>query len=147
MTRSLQEIAKSASSTVEKRLFAEYGAMFVTAATPPPTIVFTGSGQVEAFQTSLMVSRGTFGVHEIELQAVALEALTAAATAMAARGGSITARAADAGGRSYEDTVSLWNRNVTRGLEHWQEDGRISPEFAETIRELTPAEQIAAILK
>ncbi|MEK6287955.1 MAG: hypothetical protein AABO57_19720 [Acidobacteriota bacterium] len=146
MTNSLLTIASSISSPVEKRLFAEYGAVFATTATPPPAIIFAEAGQVEAFQSSLVLGRGFFGEHEILLQAEALDALSAAASEAAVRGGSITARSADAGGRSYEDTVSLWTRNVTRGLEHWRRMGRITLERERSILEMTPAEQVAAIL-
>lgn len=146
MANSLVDIASSVSSPVEKRLFAEYGAVFATTGTPPPAIIFDDAEQVEAFQTSLSLGRAVFGDHEIELQAVALGALSAAALEMADRGGSITARAADAGGRSYMDTVRLWARNVTRGLDHWEGVGRITRERAHSIRELTPVEQVAAIL-
>lgn len=146
MTSSLVDIAGSVTSPVEKRLFAEYGAVFATTATPPPAIIFDSAGKVEAFQSSLSLSRAGFGDYEIQLQTDALGALAAAASEIADRGGSITARAADAGGRSYGDTVRLWTRNVTRGLEHWQGLGQITPERAHSIRELTPVEQVAAIL-
>ena len=146
MASSLADIASSISSLVEKRLFAEYGAVFATTGTPPPAIIFDDSEHVEAFQSSLSLGRAVFGDHEIELQAVALGALSAAALEMADRGGRISARAADAGGRSYMDTVRLWTRSVTRGLEHWEGLGRITRERAHSIRELTPVEQVAAIL-
>ena len=146
MGNSLVDIASSVSSLVEKRLFAEYGAVFATAGTPPPAIIFEDTEQVEAFQSSLSLGRAVFGDHEIELQAVAVDALSAAALEMADRGGRITARAADAGGRSYTDTVRLWTRNVTRGLEHWEGLGRITRDRAHSIRELTPVQQVAAIL-
>jgi hypothetical protein len=146
MVISLSELASSFSSPVEKRLFAEYGAVFVTEATPPPVIIFDEAAQVEAFQSSLAVSSGVFGDHEIQLQSVALDALATAATDMAERGGSITARADDAGGRSYEDTVRLWTRNVTRGLEHWESLGRISREQSQAIHSLSPIDQVSAVL-
>src|SRR5258705_5908080 len=146
MASSLVDIASSISALGEKRLVAEYGPVFATPGTPPPAIIFDDSEHVEAFQSSLSLGRAVFGDHEIELQAVALDALSAAALEMADRGGSITARAADAGGRSYKDTVRLWTRNVTRGLEHWEGLGRITRERAHSIRELTPVEQVAAIL-
>lgn len=142
----LADLASSLVSPVEKRLFAEYGAIFATTATPPPVIIFSDASQVEEFQSSLSLGWGAFGEHEIGLQSVALGALAAAAGEMADRGGSITARASDAGGRSYEDTVRLWVRNVTRGLEHWQGLGQISTELAESIREMSPVNQISAIL-
>lgn len=142
----LSDLATTLVSPLEKRLFAEYGAIFATTATPPPVIIFRDASQVEEFQSSLSLGWGAFGQHEIGLQRVALDALTVAAAEMAERGGSITARASDAGGRSYEDTVRLWVRNVTRGLEHWQGLGRISTGLAQSIREMCPANQVSAIL-
>jgi hypothetical protein len=146
MESSLRNAASSISSPIERRLFAEYGAVFATTAIPPPVILFADAAQVEAFQASLSISSAFFGDYEIGLQAMALDALVAAASEMAEQGGSITARAADAGGRSYEDTIRLWTRNVARGLEHWQHLGRLTREQADSIRELVPAGQVAPIL-
>lgn len=136
----------SLSSPVESRLFAEYGAIFITTAMPPPKIMFDDAREVNAFQASLSVDRALFGDYEIELQAKALGALVAASSEVSRRGGSITARAADSGSRSYEDTVGLWSRNVTRGLEHWESLGRMHEETATSILRLSPAEQVSPIL-
>lgn len=144
---SLLEMSLSASTPVERRLFAEYGAIFATTATPPPRIMFADASQVEAFQSSLIVARAVFGLHEMELQIDAMEALVEARNEIAALGNGITARAADAGSRSYEDTVRLWTRNVNCGLQHWQGLGRITTEQTSTILGLNPAEQVTAILK
>jgi hypothetical protein len=146
MSISLADLASSLASPVEKRLFAEYGAIFVTTATPPPVMIFNDADQVEEFQSSLSSGREVFGDHEVWLQSAALDALSAAASEMAERGGRITARASDAGGRSYEDTVRLWVRNVTRGLEHWEGLGRITTEHGQSIRDLNPVDQVSAIL-
>ena len=146
MAISLADLAFSLSSPVEQRLFAEYGAIFTTTAKPPPVIIFEDAAQVEAFQSSLPLGRRVFGGHEIQLQSAALDALAIAAAEVAERGGSITARADDAGGRSYGDTVRLWTRNVTRGLEHWEGLGRITREQAQSVRELSPVDQVSAVL-
>jgi hypothetical protein len=146
MQTSLIELVATLSSPVEKRLFAEYGAIFITAATPPPKIMFNDAAEVDAFQALLSVDRALFGDHEIELQTKALDALVAAESEMAGRGGAITARAADSGSRSYEDTARLWTRNVTRGLQHWESLGRISAETIQSILKRCTAEQVAAIL-
>lgn len=143
----IQEIAASLASPTEERLFSEYGSVFATTATPPPTIVFADGDEVKRFQSSLNRSRAVFGTHEIELQVEALDALSSAASEIASEGGSLTARAEDAGGRSFEDTVRLWTRNVTRGLEHWEDLGRITEDRARAIRRLSPSEQISVILK
>jgi hypothetical protein len=146
MNQRLVELASSVSSRVEKRLFAEYGAVLATTATPPPTIIFEDSRQVDEFQSTLALKKGFFGDYEIQLQEEALNALSAAAADSGRIGFGITARAADSGGRSYDDTVSLWLRNVNRGLEHWEGLARIAPEQAKSIRTLSPVEQIGVIL-
>ena len=128
-------------------MFAEYGAIFLTRATPPPVIIFDGPDEVERFQSSLKVKRAVLGDHEIELQRTAMEALLGAAVEIAGCGGTLTARASDSGRRSYDDTVMLWTRNVTRGLEHWREAGRLSSERAEAVKRLAPVEQVAVILE
>ncbi|HWP44224.1 MAG TPA: hypothetical protein VNO14_13355 [Blastocatellia bacterium] len=147
MMISLREFAASLVSPVEQRLFAEYGAIFLTRATPPPAVMFRDQDEVERFQASLDTARALLGEHEIELQAAAMQALLDAASAIAEEGRTLTARAADAGRRSYEDTVRLWTRNVTRGLEHWQQQLRLSADRAREIERLSPTEQVAVILE
>lgn len=143
----LLEIASSLSTPVERRLFAEYGAMYITRATPPPVIMFAGAGEVKAFQTALDIGKAKFGEYEIELQAEATRALIAAREAATGSGLSLTARAADAGRRSYEDTVGLWLRNVERGLEYWLALGKLDAPRAEYVQTLSPVEQIAVVLE
>ena len=143
----LNSIASTIASPVEARLLAEYGAIFLTTATAPPSIIFRDSLEVERFQSTLQIGAATFGEYEMELQSDAMEALTAAAAELSERGMSLTPRAADSGRRSYDDTVGLWNRNVNRGLEHWGESGQITPERAESIQRLAPVDQVAIILE
>jgi hypothetical protein len=145
-TGTLHELWSAAASEVERRLLAEYGAIFVTAAVPPPVISFADETEVQRFQSSLEAASRRFGEHMIELQAPAMEALAQAAQLAQKAGRSITARAADAGRRSFEDTVKLWTRNVTRGLEHWKAFGRIDEEKAEAIRRLPPLNQVPLVL-
>lgn len=146
MTNSLREAASRISSPVETRLFDEYGAAFVSRATPPPSIIFENEAGVERFQAALETRRALIGEFEIELQAEAMDALLAAAVEIAREGGTLTPRAADSGRRSYSDTIGLWNRNVTRGLDHWLELGRITSDQAHRIRDLNPVAQVAVVL-
>ncbi|HEX5735067.1 MAG TPA: hypothetical protein VF131_19710 [Blastocatellia bacterium] len=147
MSNLLKAIASSVDSAVEARLLAEYGAIFLTTATPPPSIIFRDSAEVERFQSALQTRTFRFGEHEMELQAIAMDALTAAAGELIASGVTLTPRAADSGRRSYDDTVGLWNRNVGRGLEHWVELGKVTADRAERIRQLSPVDQVAVILE
>ncbi|MEW6125435.1 MAG: hypothetical protein AB1757_00105 [Acidobacteriota bacterium] len=143
----LSDIAAMLHSPVEKRLFAEYGAIFITRATPPPTIIFTDADAVDNFQITLDTRKATFGEYEIELQREACDALLAAAYEAAQTGLTISARAADAGRRSYADTVGLWLRNVGRGLEHWLKLEKLDANHVAAIQSLSPAEQVSVILE
>jgi hypothetical protein len=136
----------SPSSAVESRLLAEYGAIFVTKAAPPPKIIFGNEAEVLAFQESLDIRRAQIGTYPIETQSVAMLALEAAVDLAAVNGISITARSADSGRRSFQDTLSLWLRNVGRGLDHWIGLGRITAQQAQSIRELDFTEQVGAVL-
>ena len=147
MINSLRGIYSSLSSNVERRLFAEYGAIFVTAATPPPALIFNDTVEVEKFQSSLRVAGAALGDHFIELQYEAMKDLTRAATEIQDRGGCLTARASDAGRRSFEDTVRLWTRNVTHGLDHWESLSRINSARAHEIRNLPSVSQVEVILE
>jgi len=146
MNPMLEQIGLSISSSVEERLFVEYGAIFVTVATPPPGIVFANAEEVTRFQATLEVDRDTFGSHEITLQAQALAALLEASESLRRDGKTLSARSADAGARSYEDTVALWIRNVSRGLAHWTASGEITGDLAESLMALSPIEQVGPIL-
>lgn len=147
MKKSLPAIASTLASPVEKRLFAEYGAALVTEATAPSTIIFANAAEVEAFQATLTISRATIGDYEMELQSVAMAALLEARRELKDRGQKLTPRAEDSARRSYEETVSLWQRNVGRGLEHWQAEGLLAGGRAIWIQGLAPVEQVAVILE
>ncbi|HEX8184811.1 MAG TPA: hypothetical protein VF747_08675, partial [Blastocatellia bacterium] len=67
MKSPLQAIKASITSAVELRLFAEYGGIFVTTATPPPAIVFRNAREVESFQSSLQIGRNRIGDYEVAL--------------------------------------------------------------------------------
>ncbi len=147
MNNRLREAMSKVSSPVEARLFNEYGAVFVTRATPPPLINFEDEAAVDRFQATLQISRATLGEFEIELQQEAMDTLVLAASEIAREGGTLTPRASDSGRRSYSDTIGLWNRNITRGLDHWSELGRITSDQAHRIRDLNPVEQVSVILE
>jgi diphthamide synthase (EF-2-diphthine--ammonia ligase) len=144
---SLNEFLSLASTPLEKRLFREYGAVFATTAVPPSAVIFKGEDEVARFQSSLTVAHATIGEHEMELQHQAMEALLTAASQAESLGTTVSARSADSGRRSYQETVDLWLRNVGRGLDHWLTGGRISAERAESVRQLSPFDQVEVILE
>jgi hypothetical protein len=131
------------------RLLRDYGAMFVVrgGAQPPPVIVFDSEAAVRDWQAGVRTTRAELGGINIELQAPAMTALMEARTEAQAAKLDITPRGTDAGRRSYEETVKLWQSRVNPGLTHWVSEGRLEKEEAARIRSLSPREQIPEILR
>jgi hypothetical protein len=132
---------------VGRRILKEYGAMFVSRATPPETVVFKNDTEVTQFQLSVESERETLGGVNIELQSAAMKALKEAAAEAARSNLTITPRGAEAAKRSYQVTVELWASRVNPGLEHWTSQGRITETQAQRIKSLSPYEQVPEIFK
>lgn len=132
---------------VGRRMLKEYGAMFVSKAMPPKTVVFKNDDEVKQFQTSVQSTRETIGGVDIELQSAAMKALKDAVAEAAQSDLTITPRGAEAAKRSYQGTVELWASRVDPGLEHWTAQGRITSVDAQRIRSLSPYEQVPEIFK
>lgn len=140
------KIAFDRSDPVQARVLADYGAVFVTKATPPPAVLFSNGREVASWQESVPVRGERLGRATIELQTPAMEALVAARDEARAKGLDVTARGADAGRRSYEDTVKLWLSRVEPALKHWVARGRLAAAEADRIRRLAPHEQVPEVL-
>jgi len=139
-----------ACDAVERRLLAEYGAMFVADARVrvPPRCVFRSAEECEQFQSEVEPRAALIAGAQIELQTAALDALLAARTEAHAHGLEITPRGgAEAARRSYADTLRLWESRVTPALAYWVSEKSLAPDEAERLGALCCAEQIAAVLK
>lgn len=130
-----------------RKLLNEYGAVFVTKATPPKVVFFKDEAAVSEFQSAAGSSTETIGGHSITLQKQAMDALKKAIDEASKAGVSITPRGSDAAKRSYSDTVGLWKSRVDPGLEHWQGKGKLSVADAARIKALSPSQQIPEIFK
>ena len=135
------------SGIVEERLLPEYGAVFVTAAVPPPTIVFKDEDAVTAFQNSLEIGSANIGGIDLELQKPAMDALLGAAGEASKQGFSITPRGADSARRNYLGTVELWASRIEPALDHWVSKVRMTSEQAAHIRSLSPFEQVPVVFE
>jgi hypothetical protein len=134
--------------SVENRLLAEYGSVFVAQNVLPPTkIVFEDEADVTYFQSNLEASSETLGSFPIELQAKAMDDLLSAVSEAREAGKDIRPRFADSARRNYKDTVGLWRSRVEPALEHWSALGRISGEEVIKIKGLSPYDQVAVVLK
>ena len=138
-----------AGDAVERRLLAEYGAMFVSTETVrvPPRCMFRSEEECVRFQSEVERAEAVMGDSRVELQPVALDALLAAREEARAAGFEITPRGgAEASLRSYADTLRLWASRVTPALAHWVALDTLAPDEAERLRALSSKEQIAAVL-
>ncbi|HEX6125649.1 MAG TPA: hypothetical protein VFZ23_09790 [Pyrinomonadaceae bacterium] len=133
----------------QQRLFREYGAVFVArgGVTPPTRIVYADEADVRRFQDRLDIKSAKIGDFELELQATAMDALLAAIDEANRANLSITPRGADSARRNYDDTVELWRSRVEPALVHWCAEGRITGEAADSIRRLSPFEQVAKVFE
>lgn len=139
-----------AGNDVAVRVLHDYGAMFLGNENilPPPLCVFTSEEQVSQFQEEARWTPATFGDAVVELQPAAMDALLQARTAARAEGFDISPRdGAEAGRRSYADTVRLWNSRFFPALVHWMRVGRLSEAEAERLRGLPVSEQVPEVLK
>lgn len=138
------------SNAVVRRVLIEYGALFVASekVSVPPVCIFTNGEQVEDFQNRAGWHEAQFGDITIELQPAALAALLAAKRDAHNENSDITPRGnAEAGRRSFEDTLRLWNSRVAPALAFWTNNGKLSAHEASHVRALQPHEQIGAVLE
>ena len=135
-----------ADGPVERRLLAEYGAMFVARGViVSPKIVFRDEDDVVEFQSGLSTSAETIGGSKMELQSPAMNDLRAAIEEANDFGLSITPRDADSARRSYPETVGLWASRVEPALLHWVREGKLSQKEADRISGMSPYEQVPEI--
>jgi len=135
---------------VARRVLHDYGAMFVGAANilPPPVCVCTSEQQVDQFQKAAGWTATNIGDATVELQPAAMSALLRARATAQHEGLNITPRdGAEAGRRSYADTVRLWNSRFLPALAHWLKVGRLTQEQVARLRTLPINEQVAEVLE
>lgn len=131
------------------RVLEDYGAYFLARdkVIVPKSVIFKDEREVAGFQSKLKINRETIGNFQIELQTAAMNDLKNAIAEAEQLNLSITPREADAGRRSYSETVELWKSRVEPALIYWVEKGEIAPTEAERIRNLPPNEQIPIIFR
>lgn len=135
---------------VAQRVLEEYGAMFVasTRVRVPPVCVFSSEEEVLQFQESVAVQAEAFGETMLELQPAALQALIDARAEARMEGLDVSPRGgAEAGRRSFEDSVRLWRSRVVPALDHWQQEGRLTEAAAARLASLALPRQVAEVLE
>jgi hypothetical protein len=133
-----------------KRIFADYGAIFLSDnGNPlPPRCVFSNEVEVDAFQAGLKRETQIIGGTSVTLQKSAMESLLAARDEALKKGLDISPRGGTtASTRTFDDTVRLWNSRFLPGLDHWVANGKITKKDADAARQSPISEQIKKVLE
>jgi hypothetical protein len=145
---SIEGICPSADA-VARRVLEDYGAIFVAKKVmPPPVCVFQSEAEVAAFQERAGYTAETFGYDDVELQPEAMKQLLKAREEAQKEDLDITPRdGAEAGRRSYEDSLHLWNTRFEPALTYWLSQGRLTEEQVARLKSLPLRSQIAEVLE
>ena len=147
---SLEKFCPVSTDVIAMRVLQSYGSMFVAGdgINLPDTCVSMGDGEIRKFQQKLEKKTVEVNGIQMEFQAAAAAALQSSIDEAAALGMSITPLdGAIAGGRSYGDTLMLWNSRVFPALEFWIRRGRLSPDAREEIGRLDLRKKIEKIIE
>jgi len=137
-------------SMVARRVLEAYGSMFAAheQVVLPRTCVQRGEAEVRNYQKSLEIKPLDFGDKKITLQRAAADSLNAALTEATEKGlklspldGSI------AGGRTYGDTLMLWNSRFFPALDFWIDRGRLTQADRDEIARLELQKKVEKILE
>src|SRR5262249_18593801 len=126
------------------------GAMFVASSevTLPSVCYFPDEKATKEFQAKLRIKSVVIDGTEIRLQEAAMNSLLAVVIEALAGGFKISPfDGAIAGGRSYIDTVNIWNSRFEPALQYWIANGKINLEDAAQIRRLPLERQIEKVLE
>jgi hypothetical protein len=146
----LERFCPVSSSIVSLRVLQNYGAVFVAndSVKLPTTCIYKGERDVLQFQKSVERMPLDIGGVRIDLQAGAARALESAISEAAAIGITITPYdGAIAGGRSYGDSLMLWNSRVFPAMDFWIRRGRLSEADRDAIARLDLPDKVAKVLE
>lgn len=146
----LDDVCAVEKNIVAKRVFAEYGAVFVGAdsVTFPSKCVFETESEVQIFQSGLATKMAKLNGITIELQSAAMDALIKARKEAEEKNLRIVPRGGtSAGKRSYSDTARIWKSRFDPALIHWGRLGKISAADAETSRKMATQRQVEQVIE
>jgi hypothetical protein len=145
-----EKICPFETSSVAKKILGEYGAMFVASEklVPPPTCRFQNDADVAAFQSRAATGFVIIGRVQVQLQKEAADSLNSAIADALAQGARIRPLdGAIAAGRSYSDTVRLWNSRFEPALRYWTRHDQISTDDAAAVLQMPLEQQIEKVIE
>ncbi len=146
----LEDVCPIEKNLVAKRVFAEYGAVFVSAdrVTFPAKCVFENESEVQIFQSGLGTKIANLNGVTIELQSAAMDALVKARKEAEEKNLRIVPRGgSSAGKRSYADTARIWKSRFDPALIYWGKLGKITLKDAEVARQMTTQKQVEQVIE
>lgn len=145
----LDKICPIDTEATARRIFSEYGAVFISSGTSlPGKCIFATEDEVQSFQTKIATETQFIGGTQITLQKAAMNALMKAQKDAAKINLRITPRGGSlAAGRSFRETVRLWNSRFLPGLNYWVKQRKITAVDADNVRRMTIPEQVAQVLE
>ncbi len=134
--------------SVQLRILNEYGAVFLTTATPPPSCMFTSAEAVNSFQNKIGTASESIAGANIELQTNAMKALLEAREEAKAQGLDITPKdGAEGARRGFDDTLRLWASRFDPACNHWKDKGKLTAEQINKLKALPINEQVKEVLE
>lgn len=144
----LEKICPVEDDPTAKRIFVEYGAIFVSSGTMLPSkCIFASDADLQNYQVRLETETVNVGGIAIQLQKPAMQALLKARQEAAQKNLQITPRGTLAAKRSYQQTLKLWNSRFFPALNYWTGRGKITTEAAAAAKSSDVPEQIRKVLE
>jgi hypothetical protein len=146
----LSKVCPIDTDSAARRIFSDYGAIFVSDdGNPlPAKCIFSDEVEVSAFQARLKSETQDVGGTTVTLQKAAMDSLLAARDEARKKGLDITPRGGStASKRTFDETVKLWNSRFWPGLDHWAAAGKITKTDADAAKQAPIPEQIKKVLE
>jgi hypothetical protein len=146
----LESFCPVGTSVVAKRVLESYGSMFSTheSVVLPDVCIQPGEGAVIQFQKQLQIKPVDINGVRLNLQPPAADALSLSISQANERGFRISPLdGAIAGGRTYGDTLMLWNSRFIPALEFWLKRGRLSTADVDRIHRVELLEKVEMVLE
>jgi hypothetical protein len=149
-TSLFENVCPFKTSAVAKKILSEYGAVFVGSEklVPPPTCRFQNDAEVAAFQSKIATGFVILNGVQIQLQKPAADSLNSVIADGIDQGIKIhPLDGAIAAGRSYSDTVRLWNSRFEPALRYWTRREQISTDDAAAVLQMPLEQQIEKVIE
>ncbi len=145
----LNKICPIETDPTARRIFKEYGAIFVSVGTALPSkCILTSDAEGIDYQMRSRPQTETVNGVKITLQKAAMDALLKANEEARKKNLRITPRGGSlAASRSFNDTVRLWNSRFLPGLNFWVGKRKISKAEAGAVKASGIREQVAQVLE